>query len=315
MVGRLAVAAELVETAVQQAESTQQLPSIASAKARRALVWAHRGDLEAAEREAAEAFAMAEGFDIPIILGYAATALAATALDKGDLQRVDEVVSRATAALDATGDVDQAAHRFHGDHLEALVGLGQLDRARSLADRLRRRGELGPRPTWSGIAARGEAGIAVAEGRLEDASEHMDRALAFHASGAVPLEHGRTLLAAAGLERRRGRRKAAAARLTSALEIFDRIGAAGWAGRARGRAVAPVGRQDGAARAHAERGADCHARLGGHAQPGDRRAARDQREDRRGGPEPRLRKAPDPVAGADRDGPATTRYIGIPLLP
>ena len=74
----------------------------------------------------------------------------------------------------------------------------------------------------------------MAEGRLEEASEHMDRALAFHATGAVPLEHGRTLLAAAALERRRGRRKAAAARLTSALEIFDRMGAAGWAGRARG---------------------------------------------------------------------------------
>ena len=232
--GRLRLAAELVETAVEQAESTQQLPSIASAKARRALVMAHQGDIESAERDAAEAFALAEGFDIPIILGYAATALAATALNKGDLRRVDEVVTRATAALDATGDVDQAAHRFHGDHLEALVGLGQLERARSLAERLRRRGELGPRPTWSGIAARGEAGIALAEGRLEEASEQMDRALAFHASGAVPLEHGRTLLGAALLERRRGRRKAAAARLTTALEIFDRIGAAGWAARASG---------------------------------------------------------------------------------
>jgi DNA-binding CsgD family transcriptional regulator len=231
--GNLAVAAELVETAVEQAESTQQLPSIASAKSRRALIKAHLGDLDAAEREAAEAFAMAEDFGIPIILGYAATALAAAALARGNLQRVDEVVTRATAALDATGDVDQAAHRFHADHLEALIGLGQLDRARALADRLRRRGGLGPRPTWSAIAARGEAGIALAEGRLDHASEHIDRALALHGQGAVPLEHGRTLLAAAGLERRLGRRKAAAARLATALEILERIGASGWAGVAR----------------------------------------------------------------------------------
>ena len=231
--GRLVVAADLVETAVEQAESTQQLPSIASSRARRALVRAHMGDLEPAEREAAEAFAMAEGFNIPIILGYAATAVAATAVASGDLQHVDEVVTRATAALDATGDVDQSAHRFHADHLEALVGLGQLERGKALAERIRRRGELGPRPTWSAIAARGEAGIALAEGRLEDASGHMDRALAFHGRGAVPLEHGRTLLAAAGLERRLGRRKAATARLAAALEIFDRIGAAGWAGVAR----------------------------------------------------------------------------------
>lgn len=232
--GRLDAAAELVETAVEQAESTQQLPAIASAKARRALVRAHRGELELAEREGAEALLLAEGLGIPPMLGYAAVAVAAAATANGDLARVDEVATRATAALDATGDVDQSAHRFHADHLDALVKLGHLDRARALAERIRRRGELGPRPTWSAIAARGEAGIALAEGRLEHASEQMDHALELHGRGAVPLEHGRTLLAAAGLERRLGRRKAAAARLAMALEIFESIGASGWAGVVRG---------------------------------------------------------------------------------
>ena len=231
--GNLAIAAELVESAVEQAESTQQLPAIVSAKARRALVRAHLGDLEPAQREADEAFEMADGLKIPPVLGYAVAAVAAAALGRGDLSRVDAVATRGAAELDATGDIDQTAHRFASDHLEALVGLGQLDRARTLADRLRRRGDLGPRPTWSAIAARGDAGIALAEGRLEDASEQMDRALGFHGQGAVPLEHGRTLLAAAGLERRLGRRKAAAAGLATTLEIFERIGAAGWAGVAR----------------------------------------------------------------------------------
>jgi DNA-binding CsgD family transcriptional regulator len=231
--GNLALAAELVETAVEQSESTQQLPAIVSAKARRALVRAHLGDLERAKREADEAFEMAAGLNIPPVLGYAAAAVAAAALGKGDLARVDAVATRATAELDGTGDIDQSAHRFPSDHLEALIGLGQLERARALADRLRRRGELGPRPTWSAIAARGEAGIAIAEGRLQDASEMMDRALAFHGHGAVPLEHARTLLAAAGLERRLGRRKAAVARVTAALETFEQIGARGWAGVAR----------------------------------------------------------------------------------
>jgi DNA-binding CsgD family transcriptional regulator len=231
--GNLTLAAELIETAVEQAESTQQRPAIVSAKARRALVRAHLGDLERAEREADEAFEMADGLNIPPVLGYAAGAVAAAALGKGDLARVDIVATRATAALDATGDIDQSAHRFSSEHLEALVGLGQLERARVLVDRLRRRGELGPRPTWSGIAARGGAGIALAEGRLDDATEQMDRALALHGQGAVPLEHGRTLMAAGGLERRRGRRKAAAARIATALETFERIGAAGWARGAR----------------------------------------------------------------------------------
>ena len=230
--GRLAEAAGLVDTAVEQAESTQQLPAIASAKARRALVRAHLGDLDSAEREAAEALAMAAQFNTPIILGYAAVGVAAAALARGDLRRVDDVATRATAELDATGDIDQAAHRFHADHLEALVGLGELERARALVDRLQRRGELGPRPTWSGIAARGAAAIAVAEGRIDVAADAIERALDLHASQSVPLESARTLLGAAEVERRVGRRKAAAARLAAALEIFERIGAAGWAGKA-----------------------------------------------------------------------------------
>lgn len=231
--GELERAAELVDTALEQAESTQQLPSIASAKARRALLRAHMGDLEAADAEAAEAYALADGLNIPPIRGYAATAVAAAALGRRDFERIDDVVSRATASLDATGDVDQSAHRFHADHLEALIALGELDRARALADRLRRRGELGPRPTWSGVAARGYAAIAVAEGRLEVAQERMDEALRFHAPARVPLETARTLMAAAELDRRLGRRKSAAARLTAALDILVRIGAAGMAAAAR----------------------------------------------------------------------------------
>jgi DNA-binding CsgD family transcriptional regulator len=231
--GELAAAARLVDTAVEQAESTQQVPAIASAKARRALVRAHLGDLERAAAEAEEAYALADGLDIPPVIGYAATAVAAAAGSLGSFERVDEVASRATAALDASGDIDQTAHRFHSDHLDALVQLGALDRARALVDRLGRRGELGPRPTWSGVAARGAAAIALAEGRADEAARHLERALGFHAPGAVPLEHGRTLLAAAALERRLGRRKAAGARLVEALEVLDRIGAAAWAARAR----------------------------------------------------------------------------------
>ena len=231
--GNLELASELVETAVVQAESTQQLPAIASAKARRALVRAHLGDLDGAEREAGEALAMAEGLGIPIIYGHAVTAAAAAAVARGDHRRADELATRSTAQLDATGDADQTTHRFHADHLAALVALGELERARALVDRLRRRGELGPRPTWSAIAARGEAGIALSEGRVAAAAEPIGQALAFHASGAVPIEQARTLLVAADVERRLGRRKVAAAHLEAALEIFERIGARDWAAKVR----------------------------------------------------------------------------------
>jgi DNA-binding CsgD family transcriptional regulator len=227
--GRLALASELVETALEQAESTQQLPAIASARARRALIRAQQGDLDAAEREATEALEMAEAFATPPIIGYATAAMAAAAGARGDLDRVDTVASRATALFDETGDIDHSAHRYDSNHLDALVGLGQLDRARALADRLHRRGELGPRPTWSGVAARGYAGIALAEGRLDAARDHIAQALVFHDARTVPVETARTFVVAADVERRQGRRKAAAANLGVALEVLEGIGAAGMA--------------------------------------------------------------------------------------
>jgi DNA-binding CsgD family transcriptional regulator len=231
--GGLGLARDLVETAVEQAESTQQVPAIASARARRALVLAQVGDIDAAGPEADEAYRLAEAFGSPVVLAYAATSVASVALARGQLHRVDEVLSRATAALDASGDIDHSAHRFHADHLDALIGLGELERARALADRLERRGDLGPRPTWSGVAARGRASIAAAEGDIEAASGHIERALAFHAGPTVPIESARTHVAAAEIERRRGRRKAAASELGAAIEILQAIGAAGLAGRVR----------------------------------------------------------------------------------
>jgi DNA-binding CsgD family transcriptional regulator len=227
--GRLADAAALVEQAIERAESTQQLPSIASSKARRALIRAHMGELDAAARDVAEATALADTFGTPIIHAYVATAEIAVAAARGDMARVDEVATAASAGLDASGDVDQSAHRFHSDHLTALVALGQLKRARGLAARLERRGALGPRPTWSGVAARGRALIALAEGRLDSASAHVERALRFHEPARVPLELAHTLVTAAEVERRSGRRKAAAGRLRSALGILESMGAEGWA--------------------------------------------------------------------------------------
>jgi DNA-binding NarL/FixJ family response regulator len=48
-----------------------------------------------------------------------------------------------------------------------------------------------------------------------------------------PFEHARTLLVAGTIDRRAGRRREARARLTEAVELLDRLGAAGWAMRAR----------------------------------------------------------------------------------
>lgn len=231
--GDLRLAAQLADAAVVQAESMQGVPAVASAQARRALVSALRGDLDAAEAEGALALATAEQIGVPPIVGYAVTALAAAARLRGDFQRVDELATRATVALDATGNVDHPAHRFHSDHLDALIALGDLDRAARLADRLTRRGRLGPRPTWSGVAERGLAAIAMAQGGLDVAGDHVARALHHHEPATIPIETARTLLVAAELERRRRRRKAAASQVAAALQVLERTGASAWSSVAR----------------------------------------------------------------------------------
>lgn len=231
--GNLVVAAELAERSLERAESAQQVMAVASARARRGLIHALAGHLEQAEQDGEQALVPAGAHANPIITTYALTTLAHAARLRDDLPRVDELLTRATTMLDETGDIDHSAYRFDSDHLDALVGIGDLARARSLVDRLDRRGALGPRPTWSGVAERGRAAIALAEGRLDAAAQHVAGALAIHADASVPLETARTRLLAAEVERRAGRRKAAAAHLRAALALVERLGAEGWASRIR----------------------------------------------------------------------------------
>jgi DNA-binding CsgD family transcriptional regulator len=81
---------------------------------------------------------------------------------------------------------------------------------------------------------------------LDDAVGAYEEALEWHARVDVPLDRGRTLLALGAAQRRAKRRREARETLEEALAVFERIGAALWAERARaelrrisGRAATP----------------------------------------------------------------------------
>lgn len=81
---------------------------------------------------------------------------------------------------------------------------------------------------------------------MDSALAAYDQALAWHAKVDLPLDRGRTLLALGAAQRRMKRRREARATLEEALGVFERIGAALWAERARaelkrisGRAATP----------------------------------------------------------------------------
>jgi DNA-binding CsgD family transcriptional regulator len=136
--------------------------------------------------------------------------------------------------------------RFVVDYVEALVASGKCDEAREQLEwyegHARRLGRL------SALAAclRCRGLLAAAEGSTDDALEALEQALEFHAQVNIPLDRGRTLLALGVTQRRMKHRREARATLEEALAIFEGIGAALWAERARaelkrisGRAATP----------------------------------------------------------------------------
>jgi DNA-binding CsgD family transcriptional regulator len=121
---------------------------------------------------------------------------------------------------------------FLPDALEALIGLGQLDRAESLIEELEERGrELGRE--WAiATGARSRALLLAARGDVLGAVAAVDRGLAVLEDAEFPYELARMLLVAGVLQRRQRKRSEAKASFERAHAIFERVGARLWAQRA-----------------------------------------------------------------------------------
>ena len=121
---------------------------------------------------------------------------------------------------------------FIGDEIEALVLLGDLARAADLADELGRRGAELNRPTLVATAARCRALVLGSRGELDEAIQAAREAVAIHDELRLPFEQARSLLVLGGVQRRAKQRKDARESLTTAIEMFERLGATRWAERA-----------------------------------------------------------------------------------
>jgi DNA-binding CsgD family transcriptional regulator len=144
------------------------------------------------------------------------------------------------------GIAEPAAAPFVVDQVEALIELGRGDEAVELlgwyegnARRLERAGPLANCLRCRGMLAAQAGDVAGALLAYADALE-------LHEQVVFPLDRGRTLLALGAAQRRSKRRREARTTLEEALAVFERIGAALWAERARaelkrisGRAATP----------------------------------------------------------------------------
>jgi DNA-binding CsgD family transcriptional regulator len=117
--------------------------------------------------------------------------------------------------------------------LEALIALGELDRAERLLDAFERKARELDRVAALAAGARSRALLLAARGDLRGAHEAIGRALAEHARTDTPFEHARTLLVQGQLHRRRRQKRATREALEQALALFEPMGAERWAQRTR----------------------------------------------------------------------------------
>jgi DNA-binding CsgD family transcriptional regulator len=230
--GNLARARDEADEAAELAEETGQRGYLIQALRHRALTGVLGGDLEGARADSARALLLAEELGDPVLLPGALGIQALISLTDGDLAAVDELCTRATGLLDGIGMRDHAAYRFHADHIEALIGLGQLERAGQLLERHAARGQLGPRPWILATAARCDALLRSARGDPDGAFVSITTAREQHATLEMPFEYGRTLLVEGQIARRTNHRRDAVAALGAARDQFDRLGSRQWAERA-----------------------------------------------------------------------------------
>jgi DNA-binding CsgD family transcriptional regulator len=159
--------------------------------------------------------------------------LGSAELAGGNLAEADAQFSRAHEIEDLKHNREPATNRFHADHAEAVIGLGDLERAESLVKRLEERAEALPRPWILAASARCRGLVNAARGELDLAAADYQRALGAHRSLDMPAELGRTLLAAGRLHRRRNERQRAQDYLTDAIMQFESAGVSAWAAIAR----------------------------------------------------------------------------------
>lgn len=197
-----------------------------------ALVHAHSGAVDAARRDARESIGHFEQLRWPIFVPWALWSLGLAETSVGDPRAVDTLLGPAAARLLAMGPIDPALGVFVPDEIEALVELGEHDRAESLIAWLAERDATLDRAWAAAAASRCRALLAAARGDLASAFAALDEALAQHRRAKMPFEQARTLLVLGRLQRRTRQRSLAGTTLREALALFERCGAQQWAARA-----------------------------------------------------------------------------------
>ena len=226
---------------------TGQHPYRALALSAKALIEGHRG------REQAARAAIDEGLRLARESGFVQAghlnlwALGSLELSLGNMEEAHRALEPLAEGLPDEGPFEPGLLRFLPDEIEALVALGDHDRARSLLETTLAQAKTLERDWVLATGERGWGILAAAEAEFPEAFAAFDRALERHGFLEEPFELGRTLLAQGQAFRRAKRWRQARDSLARSVEIFERLGAPLWVVKAKaetnrigGRAPAPA---------------------------------------------------------------------------
>jgi DNA-binding CsgD family transcriptional regulator len=203
----------------------------------RALVDAHEGKLDSAKAMAEQAATRAAAAGDHIIAVAWLVVMAFAAASEEDYITVEQVGAESAEWVRAIGIVEPMRLGVQHERLEALAALGRIDEAQALLTALEERQRLLPRPWLEAALVRGRARLTAAQGDLAAAARVTEAAMGASSAAWRRLDRGRVLFLRGQLLRRMRLRRESAQALDAAVAIFDALGAAAWAKRARAEAA------------------------------------------------------------------------------
>jgi DNA-binding CsgD family transcriptional regulator len=228
-VGRLGAAYAAAQEATRLAEQTNRENIVMSALTILASVEAVLGRAGDARTHATHALAVAGSIFNLTFVARANAALGLLELSLGrpreaiaDLELVERQMERSDVA-------EPSVLEWTPDLIEAYIRADRVDEAIPRLERWERKASQTHR-VWALAAAARYRGLIASDA---DFDAHFQEALALHERSPRPLERARTELCYGERLRRAGRRVDSRARLRSALETFDGLGAVPWSDRTR----------------------------------------------------------------------------------
>ncbi|HTK43778.1 MAG TPA: AAA family ATPase [Patescibacteria group bacterium] len=227
--GSWATAERLLEDACRKLAELDIRGPLTASFADRSVVDAHRGRIERARstlRGILDDEVPQDTFWIAVCL----SALGAVEFAAGDLAAADGAWTAMRQSALSVGWLEFPEDRSEPDHIEALLVLGELARARDLLAHLEWRGRTIPRAWIDATLPRARALVLSVEGQATDALASLEAADPVHG---FPFERARLLMVRGQLERRANRKLAARRSLEDALAIFEELGSPPWVERTR----------------------------------------------------------------------------------